>query len=159
MLIQKTDFARVTYEDGLICFQTTRAFELDEEKVWMWINLIHDIRAQLGRPYALVTRVDHRVTHNSKGIKILRAAGQKEYLMAHALVASSRPVKLLVQLIMALSPRTIHEERIFVQEESAREWLLAKQSESRWSPVAAEELNKFKFEIDPIPRPEYYINL
>lgn len=159
LLLVENEFVRVTFEEGLFCFETLRPFDFDEAKAWLWINLIHDLRAQLGRPYAQLTRVQHMVKQNAGGTKVLRAAGQKEYVVGHALITPSRPIQLLVKFIMVLSPRTIYEEKTFVQEADARGWLVEKQSISSYRSVTIEEARKLVLAWDPRPRPENYLGL
>lgn len=159
ILIQENDFARVTFEEGLFCFESLRPFEFDERHAWLWINLIHDLRAQLGRPYAQLSRANHRVKQNALGTRILKAAGQKEYVVGHALVTPSRPIQLLVKFIMVLSPRTIYEEKTFVQEAEARAWLVKKLTTSGYRTVTIEEARNLDLSWDPRPRPENYVAL
>lgn len=159
ILIQENELFRVTFEEGVFCFEIKRPMKFTEDIAWVWVNFIHDLTAQLGRPYLHMGRILHPVEHSAGGTKLLKAVAHKEYVIANALITPSKSISLLMRLIMALAPTSIYEERTFSDEPEARDWLRKKQTESRYAPVTADEARKLKLGWDASPRPENYVTL
>jgi hypothetical protein len=151
VILHKGTFFTMSYSDGLFVLRLDMAVKGSADQAWEWINCIQSIKAQIGRPFPLLSVIEYKVEFTSEARRILRQMEDVEHFIAHAIWAESQTVKAMVKFLVILVPRNRFEVNVFLKKAKALSWLQERMNQSFYAAISEEEAMSVRIEINQEP--------
>lgn len=152
MEVHQGSFFSVTWSDGVLCFTPKLPVDGTVEQAWEWMNLLLDIRAQLGRPFPMLTLMTHSISFSDEGREVLRNMSDLDHALAHAVVATKKLHYLMARVLIILVPHARIVVKVFDKEAKAHDWLLGVCHDNDLAPIGRDEAAVLDLKQDRGPR-------